>query len=173
MEDRSTTASKVVDLRTESFDSPAAVAMTEAANSTNQALYGHPDQSLLAPEEFSRQRRGRFLVAYLDGTPVGCGGYRRHHDDETEATAEIKRMYVDPRVRRQGVARALLFRLERDAWADGYGAIILDTGSKQHAAHALYEASGYRRTASFGIYRDKPGNRAYLKELFAAAPVED
>lgn len=168
MEDRSTAAPAVVDLCTEPFDSPAATEMIEAANRTNEALYGHADQSPLSPGEFARERRGRFIVAYLDGVPVGCGGYRRHHDEANSVTAEIKRMFVAAHVRRRGIARALLSRLERDARADGYRAVILDTGSKQHAAHALYEDSGYRRTAGFGIYRDKPGNRAYLKSLISA-----
>lgn len=167
MEDRSTAAPPIADLRieTESYDSPAATTMIQAANRTNEALYGHADQSPLSPDEFSREQRGRFIVAYMDETPVACGGYRSHHDDESGKTAEIKRMYVEAHVRRHGIARALLSQLERYARADGYHAVILDTGSKQHAAHALYADSGYQRTAGFGIYRDKPGNRAYIKTL--------
>ncbi|MGW6332153.1 GNAT family N-acetyltransferase [Nocardia rhamnosiphila] len=165
MEDRSPGTAAVAELRVEPYDSPAATAMVQAANRTNTALYGHADQSPLSTNEFSPESRGRFIVAYLDGAPVACGGYRRHHDDHSGKTAEIKRMYVEPHVRRLGLARTVLSRLERDARADGYTTAILDTGSKQHAAHALYEQYGYQRTASFGTYRDKPGNRAYLKSL--------
>ncbi|WP_432278630.1 GNAT family N-acetyltransferase [Nocardia carnea] len=172
MENRSAAAPVVIELRTEPYDSPSATAMIRAANRTNEALYGRADQSPLSPEEFSPEHRGRFLVAYVDEIPVGCGGYRRHHDDESGGTAEIKRMYVEADVRRQGIARALLSQLERGARGDGYDTIILDTGSKQHAAHALYECSGYRRTACFGIYRDKPGNRAYLKSLDSGGRTE-
>ncbi|NUP27222.1 MAG: GNAT family N-acetyltransferase [Nocardia sp.] len=168
MEDRPNAVPTVVDLRTESYNSPAATEMIEAANRTNTALYGHADQSPLSPDEFALERRGRFIVAYLDGAPIGCGGYRRHHHEESGTIAEIKRMFVVVGVRRRGIARALLSRLEHDARADGYHAVILDTGSKQHAAHALYEHSGYRRTTGFGIYRDKPGNRAYLEVLDSA-----
>ncbi len=137
--------------------------MIEGANRTNTALYGHADQSPLDSEEFLPHRRGRFIVAYFNGTPIGCGGYRAHHDDASGSTAEIKRMYVEPDARRQGLARTILARLEADARSDGYHAVILDTGSKQHAAHNLYENCGYTRTDGFGLYRDKPGNRAYLK----------
>ncbi|MEU1527145.1 GNAT family N-acetyltransferase [Nocardia rhamnosiphila] len=166
MKDRSPGTAASVELRVEPYDSPAATAMVQAANRTNAALYGHADQSPLSPDEFSPENRGRFIVVYLDdGTPVACGGYRRHHDDLSGNTAEVKRMYVEPQVRRLGLARIVLARLEHDALTDGYTTAILDTGSKQHAAHALYEQCGYQRTASFGTYRDKPGNRAYLKPL--------
>ena len=49
-----------------------------------------------APSPFSSSEaaaeRTVFLVARLDGQPVGCGALRRIDDD----TAEIKRMYVAP-----------------------------------------------------------------------------
>ncbi|WP_433195816.1 GNAT family N-acetyltransferase [Nocardia sp. CA-107356] len=161
----SSPATTVAELRAEPYNSPAATAMIEAANRANEALYGHADQSPLSPDEFSPQHRGHFVVAYLDGVPIGCGGFRRHREDPTGATAEVKRMYVEPHVRRRGIARHVLTRLETDAQTAGYHAVILDTGSKQSDAHALYEACNYHRTAGFGIYKDKPGNRAYLKTL--------
>ncbi|GAA5097039.1 GNAT family N-acetyltransferase [Nocardia iowensis] len=160
----SVTAQAVV-LRFERYDSPAATAMIAKAHAVNAELYGHPDQTPVSPGEFTPQHGGAFVVAYFDGVPIGCGGYRRHVEDKTGATAEIKRMYVEPRLRRHGVAQQLLARLEEDARAAGYRAAILDTGSKQTASHALYEKCGYERTAGFSIYRDKPGNRAYWKAL--------
>ncbi|MFI6956462.1 GNAT family N-acetyltransferase [Nocardia sp. NPDC050408] len=139
--------------------------MIAKANDYNTELYGHPDQTPVSPAEFEPQSGGEFLVAYVEGIPVGCGGYRRHLEDETGSTVEIKRMYVEPNVRRLGIARRVLGQLEIDARAAGYSAAILDSGSKQAASHALYESCGYTRTASFSIYKDKPGNRAYLKVL--------
>lgn len=164
MHDPSPIASAVA-LHLEPYDSPAATAMIEAANRASAARYGHADQSAVSSAEFLPQHAGQFLVGFIDDTPVACGGYRRHHDDPTGATAEIKRMYVEHHARRRGIARQVLHRLETEAQAARYQAIILDTGSKQTEAHALYEASGYQRTVGFGIYKDKPGNRAYLKQL--------
>ncbi|MFX0573072.1 GNAT family N-acetyltransferase [Nocardia nepalensis] len=164
----SATAQAVV-LRSEQYDSPNATAMIAKALAVNEELYGHPDQTPVAPEEFTPQEGGTFVVAYLNGAPIGCGGYRRHVEDENGTTAEIKRMYVEPHVRRRGVAQQLLARLEDDARSAGYRAAILDTGSKQAASHALYEKCGYERTAGFSIYRDKPGNRAYWKALLPRA----
>lgn len=139
--------------------------MIARAHAVNEELYGHPDQTPVSPTEFLPWHGGVFVVAYLDDTPIGCGGYRRHLDDPTGGTAEIKRMYVEPHARRRGVARRLLARLEEEAQAAGYQSVILDTGSKQAAAHSLYESCGYIRTAGFSIYKDRPGNRAYVKQL--------
>ena len=61
----------------------------------------------------STRRDGVFLVAYADGVPAGCGGWRSHGDDGE--TAEIKRMYVAPEARRRGIARRLLAALEDSA----------------------------------------------------------
>ena len=47
---------------------------------------------------------GTFLVGYRDGLAVCGGGIKRLPD----GTCEIKRMYVVPAARGQGVARALL-----------------------------------------------------------------
>ncbi|MFF0532850.1 GNAT family N-acetyltransferase [Nocardia amikacinitolerans] len=84
-----------------------------------------------SPDEFDPVCRGIFVVAYLAGSPIACGGYRKHLDDSTGRTAEIKRMYVEPELRRSGIARELLTELESKARADGYRAAILDCGSKQ------------------------------------------
>ncbi len=82
---------------------------------------------------------GRFLVAYVDGSPVGCGTVRRFDD----ATAEIKRMYVRPAGRRLGIARRILAELEAAAREIGYVRVVLDTGERMPEAQALYRSSGY------------------------------
>jgi GNAT superfamily N-acetyltransferase len=49
--------------------------------------------------------RGVFLIAYLDGQPVGCGALRSLPPTGARV-AEIKRMYTAPAARRRGVSRA-------------------------------------------------------------------
>jgi len=82
---------------------------------------------------------GTFLVGYREGAPVCGGGIKRLADGE----CEIKRMYVIPAVRRQGVARALLRALEDAARGLGYHVARLDTGPRQPQARGLYESEGY------------------------------
>ena len=129
--------------------------------------YGGIDATPYDPEEFGFPRGG-FLVAYRDGEPVATGAWRRRDDVEvfgTRLTAEVKRMYVTPAARGTGLARKLLARLEVTATDVGCEAMILETGTAQPEAIALYESSGYARIDSFGHYRSSPMNRCYGKRL--------
>jgi ribosomal protein S18 acetylase RimI-like enzyme len=59
----------------------------------------------------------------------------------------------------------MLARLEETAAEVGAAAMILETGTAQPEAMALYESSGYARIESFGHYRDAPENRCYGRRL--------
>jgi GNAT superfamily N-acetyltransferase len=88
---------------------------------------------------------GAFLVGYHDGRPACCGGVKRLD----ERTCEIKKMYVVPTLRGQGVARRLLHALEDKARSIGYELARLDTGPKQVSAHGLYASDGYAEVEDF------------------------
>lgn len=123
---------------------------------------GSGDDTPVDPAEFDPPL-GAFLVAYLDGKPVGCGGWRSHgHDGEV---AELKRMYTVAAARGRGVARTVLAAVERSAGEHGRKRIILECGDKQPEAVALYEHSGYERIEDFGYYRDAPGVLSYGRDL--------
>jgi ribosomal protein S18 acetylase RimI-like enzyme len=117
---------------------------------------------------------GSFFVGYLEAggerRPVTAGAWRSHDDVEvfgTRRTAEIKRMYVVPALRARGLARSVLAHLERTAAESGAEAMILETGTAQPEAMALYESAGYTRIPSFGYYKDEPLNRCYARSLHA------
>jgi GNAT superfamily N-acetyltransferase len=124
------------------------------------ARYGHEDIDEPHPDDLVPPG-GAFLIALLDGQPVGCGGVRLHEP----GVGEIKRMYVDPAVRRQGVARALLDELERAAAKAGYARLVLETGARQPEAIALYEHAGYRPIEPYGYYQWSPLSRCFAKDL--------
>ena len=129
--------------------------------------YGGVDATPIDPGEFEPPE-GAFFVTYLAGEPVATGAWRRRDDVEafgTRHTAEIKRMYVVPRARGIGVARRMLARLEESAVAAGVPVMVLETGTEQPEAMALYESSGYSRIESFGHYKWSPLNRCYAKRL--------
>lgn len=104
---------------------------------------------------------GVFLVGWAEGTPVACGGVRRR--DRT--TGEVKRMYVAPEHRGRGHSRVLLRALEDRARGRGYRRLVLETGTKQPEAIALYESEGYQPIEPYGFSREASGSRCYGKEL--------
>jgi GNAT superfamily N-acetyltransferase len=106
---------------------------------------------------------GTFLVAWLDGTPAGCGALKPLDSDPT--VGEIKRMYTAPSARRQGVSRRLLEHLERAAAELGYRRIQLETGLAQPEAMALYESHGWHRITPYGHYKHSPQSVCFAKDL--------
>jgi len=122
--------------------------------------YGAPDPDEPSPQDLAPPR-GVFLVAWHDGNAVGCGGVRAHDD----RVGELKRMYVRPAARRSGVARAVLTALEQRADELGYQRLILETGTEQPEAIALYVASGYQPIDPYGEHKDSPMSRCFAKDL--------
>jgi GNAT superfamily N-acetyltransferase len=104
-----------------------------------------PDMPKAGPAELGPPH-GLFLVGYQAGAAVCAGGLKRLPE---EGACELKRMYVVPSKRGQGLARALLQALEDAARAMGYGIARLDTGHRQGHAQGLYESEGYRAIPNF------------------------
>jgi DNA-binding MarR family transcriptional regulator/GNAT superfamily N-acetyltransferase len=88
---------------------------------------------------------GVFMVARLDGDPVGCGGLQR----SDKMTGEIKRIWTAPSARGIGVARRVLRTLEAAARDMGVKRLRLDTNRALTEAHALYRKEGFREIARF------------------------
>jgi GNAT superfamily N-acetyltransferase len=129
----------------------------DPANEPDHAMLNLLDESVAPP-------LGAFLVARLDGEAVGCGALRPSPTGEA-GVAEVKRMYVAPAARRRGISRAILAALEAEARALGYRAIVLETGTRQAEAMALYEAAGYSSIPNYGAYRASALSRCYRKAL--------
>lgn len=148
----------MIDLVALPYTHPDAAALVAAAERDLVARYGDGDATPIDAADFAPPR-GTFLVAYLDGRPAACGGIRAHGPD-----AELKRLYVIPEARRRGLATAVLTELERRARAAGYARLILETGTRQPEAIALYRALGYTEIAPFGVYACSP-NAVHLGKV--------
>ncbi|KAB1904511.1 GNAT family N-acetyltransferase [Micromonospora tulbaghiae] len=152
-----------IEIRERRFDAPESQALIRAALADLGARYGGSgDETPVDAAEFTPPD-GAFLVAYLDGRPVGCGGWRSHGGDGD--TAELKRMYTDPAARGRGVARSVLAAVERSARDHGRKRIVLECGDKQPEAIAMYTSAGYERIPNFGFYKDAPGCLSYARTL--------
>jgi GNAT superfamily N-acetyltransferase len=160
----STSTLRMVQARLTDRDASALVAQVQAEYTL---LYGGPDDSLAVDEVFEPPG-GAFFLGYVDGLPVAMGGWRRRPDVRAfgrDRSAEIKRMFVVPDARRRGHARAVLHHLETTARAAGAEVMVLETGTMQPEAIALYEAEGYRRIDDFGYYSWSPLSRCFGKPL--------
>lgn len=145
----------------EDIRSPAATQLLAELTAELAALYESSDGSAgFAPEQVEVPRAA-FIVARVDGHPVGCGALRPL--DAT--TVEVKRMYTRRTFRRLGVGQAILAEMDRLALAFGYTTIKLQTGPRQPQAAALYERVGYYRIPRFA--GDWDDVLAYQKDLVA------
>jgi GNAT superfamily N-acetyltransferase len=149
-----------LELRPAAYDDEVAAGLIEQVQQEYVVRYGGRDVAPVDPGEFSPPH-GLFLVAVLDGTPIGCGGWR----DLGDGRVEIKRMFTAPTARGRGVARALLAELERTAAAAGHARVVLETGLAQPEAMTLYRSAGYDPVAGFGYYAGRPLSRAFGKDL--------
>ncbi|MEU8298194.1 GNAT family N-acetyltransferase [Micromonospora sp. NPDC048909] len=145
------------------FDAPVAQRLIrDALADLGERYGGSGDDTPVDPAEFVPPA-GAFLVAHLDGAPVGCGGWRSH--GETGEFAELKRMYTAPAARGRGVARAVLAAVERSAREHGRKQMILECGDRQPEAIAMYTSAGYERIPNFGFYKDAPGCLSFGRTL--------
>jgi len=142
--------------------SPTAATLIEALNAELSSRY--PEEGAnhfrLEPDEVA-DGRGAFLVATSSGLPVGCGAVRCIE----AGTGEIKRMYVSPEARGRGIGRALLEALEGEARNLGIRRLVLETGTRQGEALALYGRSGFSRIPLFGEYIGSPLSVCMAKDL--------
>jgi GNAT superfamily N-acetyltransferase len=90
------------------------------------------------------------VIIFKNKRAIGCGAFKKFDGE----TAEIKRMYVLPEHRGQGIAGELLNELEKWASDSGYRSAILETGKKQPEAIRLYEKSGYQLIPNYGQYKN-------------------
>ncbi|CAM5465123.1 hypothetical protein ATER59S_03055 [Aquamicrobium terrae] len=115
----------------------------------------------LFPEGFDQSRgnklepsdvlppHGYFVIARLEGRPVGCGALKRLD----RRTGEIKRVWTAEAVRGQGVATRIMAALEEIAQTQGFERLRLDTNRALAAAQAMYRKLGYREIPA---YNDNP-----------------
>ncbi|MGQ5651450.1 GNAT family N-acetyltransferase [Streptomyces lannensis] len=158
-----------MNIRRVPFDHPDAVKLNDQVQAEYHVRYGdggdatHLDPAMFLPPS------GLYLIAYDEqGRPVATGGWRTQNKSDEgylDGDAELKRMYVMEELRGRGLARRILAALEEDARSAGRTRMVLETGSKQPEAVALYSSSGYEPCARFGYYRFHELSMCFAKPL--------
>ncbi|MFC8512710.1 GNAT family N-acetyltransferase [Streptomyces sp. NPDC057257] len=156
-------------IRRVSFDHPDAVKLNDQVQAEYHVRYGDGgDATPLDPSHFEPPN-GVYFIAYDEyDSPVATGGWRAQDaNDEgyADGDAELKRMYVVDTMRGRGLARRILAALEEDARSAGRVRMVLETGTKQPEAIALYTSSGYAPCEKFGYYREYESSRCFAKAL--------
>lgn len=102
--------------------------------------------------------RVRLLLATAGQTSAGCAALR----PATDGVCEMKRFFVRPDFRGQGLGKQLARQLIADARGIGYATMVLDTLPSMKPALGLYESLGFVRRSA---YYDTPLAETVFMEL--------
>ena len=163
-----------MDIRVVGYAHPDAQRLIAEVQQEYVRRYGGIDLTPVDPAEFDPPQ-GLFAVVYDEnGRAVGTGAWRARGAEAGEpgladGDAELKRMYTVPSARGRGLARAMLRFLEQEARLAGRQRLVLETGTEQPEALALYASEGYLPTEKFGVYRESPQSVCLAKTVAVAA----
>jgi len=105
--------------------------------------------------------KGRLILAIKADQAVGCAALRPIDDE----VCELKRMYVLPQNRGQGIGKALAQTLIEEARRIGYRFMRLDTGNFLTAAIKLYESLGFKQIEPYNDVPEEIREIAIFMEL--------
>jgi len=150
----------------ESPDQPEVTALIAELDAYQDTLY--PPESRHYLDVASLKQSNVFFAVARDGAgrAIGCGAVVLYPE-----FGELKRMYVSPRARGQGIAKKLLNVLESQAVGSGCKLLTLETGPYQPEALALYTSAGYQRRGPFGDYANDPLSVFMQKHIVAGDTV--
>ncbi|WP_026462086.1 GNAT family N-acetyltransferase [Adhaeribacter aquaticus] len=101
--------------------------------------------------QFNKIDKIKYVVlAFLNEKAVGCGAIKEYEP----GVIEVKRMYVAPENRENGIATQILKELEKWARELSYSKCILETGEKQPEAVQLYKKNAYKVIPNYGQYEN-------------------
>lgn len=147
-----------------------AVQIYRASEEQRERAYSIVDEYYRAASVVVREAQQKFAEEYfgagagvwlaeVDGEIVGCVALRRMK--EKPSCGEIKRLYVRPGHRGQGIADLLLDAVEKYAKDFGYRWLYLDTAADMKAAQRFYERKGF---LSCERYNDNPQAAIFMRK---------
>ena len=101
------------------------------------------------------------LLGYEGDKAVSCGSFKIINTQEIE----IKRMYTATHYRGKGYAARILGELEKWGAEEGVKSCVLETGTRQKAAIALYHKCGYQIIPNYGPYVGVKNSLCFKKTI--------
>lgn len=159
-------AGAMITVEAVALDDPRARALWDEQQAELFERYGEPDidsdfADHLGPDGLITS----VLALGAGGEPVGTGLIRWSPYDTGPGSVEVKRLYVRPEHRGHGHSRVIMGALEATARRAGAVRIVLETGTQQPEAIALYEGLGYARIKPYGAYKDAPDSVCFAQPL--------
>lgn len=142
------------------LQNPQFIELVRQLDAYQSVLYPAESDYSMPLDEMANSEHYPF-IANLDGVSVGCSCLFICHDE----LAEIKRVYVNPDYRGQGIAERLMEAIEAQARERQLPSLYLETGVDHRAAIGLYRKCGFTITTRFGDYRDDPLSVFMVKTL--------
>ena len=127
--------------------------------------YGVPD----IDDGIQRHELQAAVIVRVHGEAVATGALRYPAPAFGPGVGEIKRMFVQPSHRRQGLSRLVLLELEAIATERGLNRLVLETGVLQPEAIGLYLSEGYLPIDNYLPYEDEEHSRCFAKALRTGA----
>lgn len=163
----------MITIRAVAADDAVALGLWGEQQAELRVLYGEDDDVDFCVD------RDRDAAHGIDPETVFASLVATDEDGESIATAmlqwpgpglppgaiELKRLYVREDRRRMGHSRVMMGAIEAAARRSGATSIVLETGTEQPAAIALYESLDYRRIAPYGQYAEDIRSICFAKNI--------
>lgn len=138
-------------IRLETADQPDVLRLIEELDAYQMPLYPAESHHGIDVRALTQPNVIFAVIRNAEDVAIGCGAVVIESD-----YGELKRMFVRPDFRGQGLSKRLLAFLEEAASAKGCSYFSLETGIHQAEALGLYERCGYIRGEPFGDYALDP-----------------
>ncbi len=135
----------------ENPNQPEIIAMLEQLDAYFAALYPAESNHLMDVNSLCSPDVVFLVARDADGRALGCGAFV-----DRGPYAEVKRMYVDPAARGQGLGGRLLGQIVERATKAGFASLKLEAGISQPEALGLYQRDGFVYRDPFDDYQPDP-----------------
>ena len=121
---------------------------------------GFEEELMTLPGSYA-EPRGSLLMAWVDEQLAGCCGLRPLDTVDYPNACEMKRLYVRPEWRKNGIGRVLAEATLDCARIAGYSCVLLDTLDGMETAREMYQELGFEEIPPY--YFNPNEGAHYLK----------